>query len=115
LSSTNAYFATEHNQRPEKLFRERFLVITPEILGDTPLKTIRVLCVTVVNFPLMLEKPAIPDELILSRLQDEYHLHNAQLTFLPLGADLNTAVYRVVTDAKTAYFLKLRKGFKKSR
>jgi spectinomycin phosphotransferase len=59
----------------------------------------------------MLEKPDIPDELILSRLQDEYHLHHARLTFLPLGADLDTAVYRVDTQVKTAYFLKLRKGF----
>ncbi len=75
------------------------------------LKELRVLCVSVVNFPLMLEKPDIPDELILSRLQDEYHLHHARLAFLPLGADLDTAVYRVDTEVKTAYFLKLRKGF----
>lgn len=61
----------------------------------------------------MLEKPDIPDELILSRLLDEYDLHNAQLTFLPIGADLNTVVYRVVTDDRRAYFLKLRKGFDK--
>lgn len=59
----------------------------------------------------MLEKPNIPDKLIISRLQEEYSLHIATLTFLPLGADLNTAVYRVVTDDGTAYFLKLRKGF----
>ncbi len=59
----------------------------------------------------MLEKPDIPDELILSRLQDEYDLHNALLTFLPIGADLNTVVYRVVAEDRTAYFLKLRKGF----
>src|SRR5688500_11677760 len=58
----------------------------------------------------MLEKPNIPDELIISRLQDEYGLHAAELTFLPLGADMGTAVYRV-TDDGTAYFLKLRKGF----
>ena len=59
----------------------------------------------------MLEKPDISDEVINSRLQEEYDLHVAQLTFLPLGADPGTAVYRVVTDAGTAYFLKLRKGF----
>ncbi len=34
-----------------------------------------------------------------------------QLTFLPLGADEGSAVYRVVADDGTAYFLKLRKGF----
>ena len=59
----------------------------------------------------MLTKPDIPDKLIISRLQEEYGLHIAQLTFLPLGADTGTAVYRVVADDGTAYFLKLRKGF----
>ena len=59
----------------------------------------------------MREKPNIADELIISRLQEEYGLHVTELTFLPLGADMGTAVYRVVTDNGTAYFLKLRKGF----
>ena len=59
----------------------------------------------------MLEKPDIPDELIISHLQEEYHLHVAELTFLPLGADLGTAVYRVVAQDLTTFFLKLRKGF----
>jgi len=59
----------------------------------------------------MLEKPDIPDELILSHLQRQYDLSVAQLEFLPLGADSGTAVYRVVENGGTAYFLKLRKGF----
>jgi spectinomycin phosphotransferase len=59
----------------------------------------------------MLEKPDIVDEIIISRLQKEYGLSVVQLTFLPLGADLGTAVYRVIADDRTAYFLKLRKGF----
>ena len=59
----------------------------------------------------MLTKPNIPDEHIISRLQEEYGLQVTELTFLPLGADMGTAVYRVVTDDETAYFLKLRKGF----
>ena len=59
----------------------------------------------------MLTKPDIADELIISRLQDEYNLHVSTLTFLPLGADMGTAVYRIVADDGTAYFLKLRKGF----
>ena len=59
----------------------------------------------------MLEKPNIPDELIISCLQDEYGLQVAQLEFLPLGADLGTAVYRIVTDEGIEYFLKLRRGF----
>jgi spectinomycin phosphotransferase len=56
----------------------------------------------------MLEKPAIPDEQILSWLRDEFDLCPAEFTFLPLGADLNTAVYRAVTRAGVAYFVKLR-------
>lgn len=59
----------------------------------------------------MLEKPGIPDDLIHSSLQDEYGIHAFDLTFLPLGADLGTAVYRVVAHDGTAFFLKLRKGF----
>ena len=59
----------------------------------------------------MLEKPNIPDELIISRLQEEYKLRLVELTFLPIGADSRTAVYRVVTADGTAYFLKLRRNF----
>jgi spectinomycin phosphotransferase len=58
----------------------------------------------------MLEKPDLQDSRIISRLQDEFGLHVHYLVFLPLGADVNTAVYRVVTGDETAYFLKLRKG-----
>ena len=59
----------------------------------------------------MLEKPNISDELIISRLQEEYKLRVVELTFLPIGADSRTAVYRVATDDGIAYFLKLRKNF----
>src|SRR5258705_8022492 len=59
----------------------------------------------------MLTKPNITDELIISRLQGEYGLHVTSLTFLPRGADMGTAVYRVIVKGGTAYFLKLRKGF----
>jgi spectinomycin phosphotransferase len=44
-------------------------------------------------------------------VQAEYGLPVAQVAFLPLGADGNTAVYRIVTpDDATSYFLKLRRG-----
>ena len=59
----------------------------------------------------MLEKPNIPEELIIARLQEEYQLRVLALNFLPLGADMGTAVYRVIADHGTAYFLKLRRGF----
>jgi spectinomycin phosphotransferase len=58
----------------------------------------------------MLEKPDLPDESIIACLQTEYELRVAEIAFLPLGADLNTAVYRVVADDETQYFLKLRSG-----
>jgi spectinomycin phosphotransferase len=59
----------------------------------------------------VLTKPGITDELIISHLEKEYNLRTAELTFLPLGADMGTAVYRVGAGDGTAYFLKLRKGF----
>jgi spectinomycin phosphotransferase len=59
----------------------------------------------------MLEKPNIPDVHILSHLQEQYGLRVTQVEFLPLGADLGTAVYRIPTNDGKTYFLKLRKGF----
>jgi spectinomycin phosphotransferase len=59
----------------------------------------------------MLEKPDLSDELIVSSLQAEYNLRVAGLTFLPIGADQGSAVYRIVTKDGLVYFLKLRKAF----
>src|SRR5215210_7350964 len=58
----------------------------------------------------MLEKPDLPDEKLIACLQHNYGLRIVQVDFLPLGNDLNTAVYRVVADDATPYFLKLRSG-----
>ena len=58
----------------------------------------------------MLEKPDIHDERILNCLREVFGLLAARLEFLPLGADLNTAVYRAVTTDGTPYFVKLRRG-----
>ncbi len=58
----------------------------------------------------MLEKPNLADEKIIACLKEEYELWMTQLEFLPLGADLHTAVYRAVADDGTAYFCKLRSG-----
>jgi spectinomycin phosphotransferase len=62
----------------------------------------------------MLEKPDIPDDIIISRFQEEYGIRVAKLTFLPLGADSRTAVYLVISDNGKAYFLKLRKKFREA-
>ena len=62
----------------------------------------------------MLEKPDLPDERLVARLAAAYGLPLARVTFLPLGADVNTAVYRVEAAdgaaGERAYFLKLRRG-----
>src|SRR5215211_7730383 len=58
----------------------------------------------------MLEKPDLSDELLIACLLHEYGLRIVQVDFLPLGNDLNTAVYRVVAEDATPYFLKLRSG-----
>ncbi len=58
----------------------------------------------------MLEKPEIPESLIVALIRDEYRLDAIEATFLPLGYDMHTAVYRVSSRAGPAYFCKLRKG-----
>src|SRR5574338_1615847 len=64
----------------------------------------------------MLEKPNIPDARIIASLEAGYGLQALDLTFLPLGVDINTAVYRFTAQSPGGegdvedYFLKLRGG-----
>ncbi len=58
----------------------------------------------------MLEKPDIANETIIACLRTHYGLNVAALTFLPIGADRHTAVYRADTATSTPYFVKLRSG-----
>jgi spectinomycin phosphotransferase len=58
----------------------------------------------------MLEKPDLEDERIIACLRDAYGVNAVQVAFLPLGADRNTAAYRVVAGDETPHFLKLRRG-----
>ena len=58
----------------------------------------------------MLEKSKIKDEQIINCLRDEYGLSVEKISFLPLGADVDTSVYRVITKNGTNYFVKVRKG-----
>jgi spectinomycin phosphotransferase len=46
----------------------------------------------------LLEKPNIPDDRITACLRDAYGLAIAEIAFLPLGVDVNAAVYRAVAD-----------------
>lgn len=57
----------------------------------------------------MLEKPDLPDDKLITCLHADYGIDVADVAFLPLGADANTAVYRVAGNT-TTYFLKLRRG-----
>ena len=58
----------------------------------------------------MLENPNVSETQIRSCLVEHYGLATAQIAFLPIGADKDTAVYRVIAQDGTAYFLKLRRG-----
>ena len=58
----------------------------------------------------MLEKPDFEDKNIIACLEQAYGLPIADIAFLPLGADLNTAVYSATTHNNKKYFVKLRRG-----
>jgi len=58
----------------------------------------------------MLTQPALADQAIRDYLLTSYALPIQAVEFLPLGADLRSAVYRVTTPAGRPYFLKLRRG-----
>lgn len=59
----------------------------------------------------MLEPPHIEDQQIIGCLQVAYGISITDLAFLPLGADVNTAVYRAIADDSALYFVKLRRNF----
>jgi spectinomycin phosphotransferase len=58
----------------------------------------------------VLQKPDLPDEALAASLEGAHGLRVAEVVFLPLGNDRDTAVYRVVAEDGRAYFLKLRRG-----
>lgn len=58
----------------------------------------------------MREPPKLADPAIIAALQAHYGIANAALTFLPLGHDSATSVYRVQAAGGATYFLKARTG-----
>ena len=58
----------------------------------------------------MLEKPNIRDARIAACVRNQYDMSVGDATFLPLGADEDSAVYRVADDDLQPYLLKLRRG-----
>lgn len=58
----------------------------------------------------MLTKPDLSDDIISLCVGEHFGLRISGVAFLPLGADVNSAVYRLTADDGTLYFLKLRRG-----
>jgi len=58
----------------------------------------------------MLERPNLPDDAIIQCLRSRFGLAAVDVHFLPLGADINAAVFQVTDAAGASYFLKLRCG-----
>ncbi|MBJ2154984.1 phosphotransferase enzyme family protein [Variovorax sp. IB41] len=58
----------------------------------------------------MLTPPDIAHDTIQKCLAETYGLQATHTEFLPLGADVHSAVFRVQANDGTAYFLKLRSG-----
>ena len=58
----------------------------------------------------MLEPPDITIETISAGLYGAFGIRAAEIRFLPLGADVDTAVFRVYGAGGEVYFLKLRRG-----
>lgn len=61
----------------------------------------------------MREKPDVPDESLSACLRDDFGVRAAEVAFLPIGNDVDSAAYRVLAHDATAYFLKLR-GWRRS-
>jgi spectinomycin phosphotransferase len=57
----------------------------------------------------VIEKPDISDEKIISALKEHYSIPVVEIEFLPIGNDPSAWAYRVKVEAKTMYFLKIRK------
>lgn len=58
----------------------------------------------------MLERPALPDDQLIACLRADYGVRSGDLQFLPLGADPDTAVFRLRAVDGREYFVKLRGG-----
>jgi len=58
----------------------------------------------------MLEKHPLSDTILIGCLNTHYGIEVANLTFLPLGADVNASVYKALTLDQKSYFIKLKRG-----
>jgi spectinomycin phosphotransferase len=58
----------------------------------------------------LIEKPPLPDPLIIDHLKTDYGIQVAMLTFLPLGADLDASLFKAQAADQASYFVKLKRG-----
>jgi spectinomycin phosphotransferase len=58
----------------------------------------------------MIEKPPIPDDLLISTLRRHYHMVVTGLQFLPVGNDATAWAFKANGQAGGAYFLKIKKS-----
>lgn len=55
-------------------------------------------------------KQTISDQRIIDCLNTEYGIKIVNLTFLPLGADMNASVYKAEANDQPPYFIKIKRG-----
>lgn len=58
----------------------------------------------------MITKPPLSEQSLIDCLNKHYGLDVTQLTFLPLGADMNALIYKAQTLDQSSYFIKLKRG-----
>jgi spectinomycin phosphotransferase len=58
----------------------------------------------------MTEKPFLSNQRIIDALDTYYGIKASALTFLPLGADMHSSVYKALADDGLSYFIKLKRG-----
>src|SRR2546425_5795839 len=58
----------------------------------------------------MREEPRIAREMLRACLQEQYGLIPTTIDFLPIGRDLSAGVYRVLSEERSRYLLKVKAG-----
>ena len=58
---------------------------------------------------IMIEKPQIEDQNIITALNQNYSIQTSRVEFLPIGNDASAWAYRIDSENQNTYFLKVRK------
>ena len=62
------------------------------------------------EFYMTIQKHTLSPQFIINCLNACYGIEVAELTFLPLGADMHASVYKAQTHDQRSYFVKLKRG-----